>query len=53
MDHSTKVYLIGPDGRYVAQFSHRAEPKQMAARLKNILADSGRASRKSRAANGQ
>ena len=50
MDHSAKVYLIGPDGRYVAQFSHRAGPAQMAGRLKNILADSGRASRNSRAA---
>ncbi|MDA0653337.1 MAG: SCO family protein, partial [Proteobacteria bacterium] len=53
MDHSAKVYLIGPDGRYVAQFSHKAGSEQMAARLKNILADSGRASRNSRAAKAQ
>lgn len=30
MDHSSIVYLMGPDGRFIAHFSHTTPPEQMA-----------------------
>ena len=33
MDHSGFVYLMGPDGRYRAHFSHTTAPDEMARRL--------------------
>lgn len=30
MDHSSIVYLMGPDGRFVTHFSHTTTPEQMA-----------------------
>ncbi len=37
MDHSAIVYLMGPDGKYVAHFSPGTKPEAMAARLKDLL----------------
>ena len=37
MDHSSITYLMGPDGEFVAHFSHGVEAEEMAARLKEIL----------------
>ncbi len=36
-DHSALIYLMGPDGNYVAHFSHAASPDSIAARLAQIL----------------
>ena len=36
-DHSALIYLMGPDGRYVAHFSHSAGPDAIAARLAQLL----------------
>ena len=30
MDHSTFIYLMGPDGRYVRHFAHSATPEEIA-----------------------
>jgi cytochrome oxidase Cu insertion factor (SCO1/SenC/PrrC family) len=37
VDHSTFMYLMGPDGEYVAHFGHTAKPEDIAARLKREL----------------
>ena len=37
MDHTSIVYLMSPDGRYVTHFAHDADPVAMAARLKEIV----------------
>ena len=37
VDHSTFIYLMGPDGSYVAHFSHSATPEEVAERLKTEL----------------
>jgi len=37
MDHSSFTYLMGPDGKYVAHFSHGTTPEVMAKRLAEIL----------------
>lgn len=31
LDHSVYIYLLGPDGRFLAAFSHGIDPKQLAA----------------------
>ncbi|OGA52905.1 MAG: hypothetical protein A3G24_26850, partial [Betaproteobacteria bacterium RIFCSPLOWO2_12_FULL_62_13] len=31
VDHSAYIYLLGPDGRFLAAFAHGTEPKQLAA----------------------
>ena len=36
-DHSALMYLMGPDGRYVAHFSHTSTPDAIAARLAKLL----------------
>lgn len=36
-DHSALIYLMGPDGRYVAHFTHAAGPDAIAARLAQLL----------------
>jgi protein SCO1/2 len=37
MDHSSIIYLMGPDGRYITHFSHTATPEQVAAAIgKNL-----------------
>jgi len=38
MDHSSFVYLMGPNGGYVTHFSHSATPDDMAAALKREVA---------------
>ncbi|HEY9078760.1 SCO family protein [Magnetovibrio sp.] len=37
MDHSSITYLMGPDGKYAAHFSHGTPPAAMAKRLAEIL----------------
>ena len=37
MDHSSITYLMGPDGKYAAHFSHGTPPDNMAKRLAEIL----------------
>jgi cytochrome oxidase Cu insertion factor (SCO1/SenC/PrrC family) len=39
MDHSTFIYLMGPDGRYVRHFSHSATPEEIAAGIEAAIAD--------------
>jgi protein SCO1/2 len=36
-DHSALIYLMGPDGKYIAHFSHAAGPDAIAERLAKIL----------------
>jgi protein SCO1/2 len=38
MDHSTFIYLMGPDGRYVRHFAHNAAPEEIAAAIGAALA---------------
>jgi protein SCO1/2 len=37
VDHSTILYLMGPDGRYITHFTHGTSPADMAKRLQAIL----------------
>ena len=37
MDHSAITYLIGPDGKFVAHFSHGLEPEVLAERISENL----------------
>ena len=37
MDHSSFIYLMGPDGTYVSHFAHNASPKEIAEGLKGFL----------------
>lgn len=37
MDHSSVIYLMGPDGRYVDHFTTLATPRDIAARLRPLL----------------
>lgn len=37
MDHSSFVYLMGPDGRYLTVFPHGTTPEDMAATLKDVI----------------
>lgn len=37
MDHSSVIFLMGPDGRYVDHFSAIATPGEMAERLRQLL----------------
>ncbi len=39
MDHSTFIYLMGPDGRYVRHFAHSATPEEMAAAIEAAIAE--------------
>jgi cytochrome oxidase Cu insertion factor (SCO1/SenC/PrrC family) len=39
MDHSTFIYLMGPNGKYVRHFSHPATPEEIAAGIEAALAD--------------
>jgi protein SCO1/2 len=39
MDHSTFIYLMGPDGSYVRHFAHSATPEEMAAAIEAALAE--------------
>ena len=37
VDHSSFIYLMGPDGTYVSHFAHNATPQEIAERLKGFL----------------
>jgi len=37
MDHSSITYLMGPDGDFIAHFSHGVDAEEMADRLKEII----------------
>jgi len=37
MDHTSLVYLMGPDGGYVGHFSHSTSPEKMAERLAKAI----------------
>jgi len=37
MDHSAITYVIGPDGKYAAHFSHQTGPDRMAAKLRSFI----------------
>ena len=37
MDHSSIIYVMGPDGKYVAHFTHTTNPDAMAQRLASML----------------
>jgi protein SCO1/2 len=39
VDHSTFTYVMGPDGRYLAHFSHGTTPEDMAKRLGVLLGE--------------
>jgi cytochrome oxidase Cu insertion factor (SCO1/SenC/PrrC family) len=38
MDHSTFIYLMGPDGEYVRHFAHNAAPEEIATGIEAALA---------------
>lgn len=40
MDHSSYIYVMGPDGRYLTLFSSDQSSDQMTARLREMLTDS-------------
>jgi cytochrome oxidase Cu insertion factor (SCO1/SenC/PrrC family) len=37
MDHSSFIYLMGPDGAYLTHFDHLAQPEQIADSLKRYI----------------
>ncbi|MGH6895957.1 MAG: SCO family protein [Geminicoccaceae bacterium] len=39
MDHSTFIYLMGPDGKYVRHFRHAATPEEIAAGIAAAIAE--------------
>ena len=39
MDHSTFIYLMGPDGKYVRHFAHDAAPEEMAAAIETAVSE--------------
>jgi protein SCO1/2 len=41
MDHSSIVYLMGPDGRFLAHFSHTTPPEQMAETIAKAVQNGG------------
>ena len=36
MDHSSIIYVMDPQGRFVANFTHESSPEQMAGKLKEL-----------------
>ena len=52
MEHSSYIYLMDPDGRYVILFSHdeTGNPDEMAARLRALVGAAGRNDAESRPA---
>ena len=38
MDHSSFIYFMGPDGRYLTLFRRGADPKDMAAQIRRLMA---------------
>lgn len=41
VDHSSIVYLMGPDGKFVTHFTHGTDPDVMAKRLKEVIKSRG------------
>lgn len=41
MDHTSITFMMGPDGRFLQHFSHDATPKDMAKRMREVLAGAG------------
>ena len=37
MDHTSLIYLMGPDGRYLSHFSHSSSVEEIVARLREVL----------------
>ncbi|MEQ8805412.1 MAG: SCO family protein [Rhodospirillales bacterium] len=37
MDHSSVIYLMGPDGKFLAHFSTQTDAETMAAKIKSLL----------------
>jgi len=37
MDHSSVIYVMDPQGRFTASFTHESSPQDMAARLRKLL----------------
>jgi protein SCO1/2 len=37
IDHSSIIYVMGPDGKYLAHFTHATTPEAMADRLAGLL----------------
>ena len=38
MDHSSVIYVMDPQGRFTASFTHESTPEQISDRLKKLLA---------------
>ena len=38
MDHSSIIYVMDPEGRFTASFTHESSPEEIAERLKKLLA---------------
>jgi protein SCO1/2 len=38
MDHSSVIYVMDPQGRFTASFTHQSTPQEIAERLKKLLA---------------
>ena len=38
MDHSSVIYVMDPQGRFTASFTHESTPEQIAERMKKLLA---------------
>jgi len=38
MDHSSVIYVMDPEGRFTASFTHQKAPEEIAERLKKLLA---------------
>jgi protein SCO1/2 len=41
MDHTSFVYFMGPDGRYLTLFRRGADPEEMAAQMRRLMAAAG------------
>ena len=37
MDHSSVIYVMDPEGRFTASFTHQSSPEELAERLKKLL----------------
>lgn len=45
MDHSSIIYLMGPDGEFVDVFTHGSDPRTIAARLQDFVEEARASSR--------
>jgi cytochrome oxidase Cu insertion factor (SCO1/SenC/PrrC family) len=37
MDHSSVIYVMDPEGRFTASFTHESAPEQISERLKKLI----------------